>query len=148
MKYIQDLNRQNDDGIEKDLYDVVIVDSSDPVGPATSLFEADFYRLLYNVLEDDGLMACQSESPVFYAKTMKNTYDRLSAIFPITRLYTTTVPTYPGGIWSFTIASKKYAHVNPSKFDKETICVNKEILESCFAIPEFVKKILDTQTQC
>lgn len=166
LKYVQDFSQQyaqdfngrknekglydeienNHGGIENDLYDVVIVDSSDPVGPATSLFKADFYKLLYSILKDDGLMACQSESPIFYAKTMKNTYDRLSVIFPVTRLYTTAVPTYPGSIWSFTLASKKYSRVNPSKIGKETVFVNKEILENCFAIPEFIKKSLNFNT--
>jgi spermidine synthase len=163
LKYVQDFRRQyaqdindrknekglyneienNHDGIENGLYDIVIVDSSDPVGPATSLFKPDFYKMLYNIVKDDGLMACQSESPIFHAKTMKHIYDKLYAIFPITRLYTTVVPTYPGGMWSFILASKKYGHVNPSKFDKETVFVNKEILANCFAIPEFVKKRLD-----
>jgi spermidine synthase len=124
------------------LYDVIIVDSSDPVGPAVKLFELDFYKDLYNNLNEDGLMVCQSESPVFYSEMMVNINRRLSNIFPIVKLYMTTVPTYPGGFWTFTMGLKKYYKPNPDKFDKETEYVNKEIIKSCFAIPNFVKKQL------
>ena len=141
MNFVQNLANRKD---SKDSYDIIIVDSSDPIGPAIPLFEPDFYKSLHNIIKNDGLMVCQSESPIFHAKTMKQIYKRLSGIFPITRLYTTVVPTYPGGMWSFTLASKKYEHANPPKFDKKTGFVNKEILEKCFAVPEFIKKMLAT----
>ena len=121
------------------------MDSSDPVGPAIPLFGLDFYKSLYNILKNDGLMVCQSESPIFHFETMKQTYKRLCSLFPITRPYTTVVPTYPGGMWSFTLASKKYGDTNPSQFDKEnkkTKYVNSEILKQCFALPEFVRSRL------
>lgn len=123
-------------------YDVIIVDSSDPVGPAIKLFELDFYKDLYNSLADDGLMVCQSESPIFYFETLKNTYNRINSLFPITKLYLAVVPTYPGGFWTFTLGSKKYEKVNPDKFDKDTLYINKEILQSCFNLPEFLKRTL------
>lgn len=126
----------------EDYYDVIIVDSSDPVGPAIPLFELDFYRSLHKILKNDGLMVCQSESPIFHFKTMKQIYKNLCSLFPIVKPYTTVVPTYPGGMWSFTLASKKYGDTNPSQFDEKnmnTKCVNKEILKQCFSLPEFVK---------
>ncbi|MGB4450817.1 MAG: polyamine aminopropyltransferase [Tepidanaerobacteraceae bacterium] len=125
------------------LYDVVIIDSSDPVGPALKLFELEFYTDVYNALAEDGLMACQSESPVFYSEMMVNINRRLRSLYPIVKLYLATVPTYPGGFWSFTIGSKKYKDTNPDAFDKETKYVNKDILESCFALPNFVKERLE-----
>jgi len=125
------------------LYDVIIVDSSDPVGPAVKLFELEFYQDLYNNLHEDGLMVCQSESPVFYSEMMVNIHRRLNSVFPVVKVYMATVPTYPGGFWSFTIGSKKYQEPNPVTFDKQTKYVNKEIIKSCFAIPNFVKKHLN-----
>jgi len=126
------------------LYDVIIVDSSDPVGPAVKLFELEFYKDLYDNLYDDGLMVCQSESPVFYSEMMVTINRRLKSLFPVVKVYLATVPTYPGGLWSFTIGSKKYEEPNPNAFDKETRYVNKEIIKSCFALPNFVKKQLNT----
>jgi len=126
------------------LYDVIIVDSSDPVGPAVKLFELEFYKDLYDNLTDDGLMVCQSESPVFYYEMMLNINRRLKSVFPFVKVYLAIVPTYPGGFWSFTIGSKKYIDPNPEAFDKETKYVNKEIIRSCFALPGFIKKQLST----
>jgi spermidine synthase len=125
------------------LYDVIIVDSSDPVGPAVKLFELEFYKDLYNNLHKDGLMVCQSESPIFYSEMMVNIYRRLNNLFPVVRVYMATVPTYPGGFWTFTMGSKEYREPNPDNFDKDTQYINKEIIKSCFAIPEFMKKLLD-----
>jgi spermidine synthase len=120
-------------------YDVVIVDSSDPVGPAVSLFEKEFYKNIFDILEDDGLMVCQSESPIFYMDILSGTYNRISSLFPITKLYMAVVPTYPGGFWSFTLGSKKYEKPCIDEFNRDTLYVNKEILESCFSIPELLK---------
>ena len=91
------------------------------------------------MLEDDGLMVCQSESPVFYMDILSDTYNRISSLFPITKLYMAVVPTYPGGFWSFTLGSKKYEKPRIDEFNRDTLYVNKEILESCFSIPERLK---------
>ena len=59
-----------EDGIEyirnhKDMYDVIIVDSTDPVGPAVNLFSKDFYISIYEALKDDGIFVAQTESPFY-----------------------------------------------------------------------------------
>ncbi|HOJ11854.1 MAG TPA: polyamine aminopropyltransferase [Clostridiales bacterium] len=140
IKFVQNIVR------EEDYYDIVIVDSSDPVGPAIPLFSLDFYKSIYKILRDDGLMVCQSESPVFYIETLKQTYQRLSSVFPITKVYDAVVPTYPGGAWTFTLGSKKYSDPMPWKSNKDTNkdtkYVNDEILEKCFALPKYIKKEL------
>ncbi|WDU82714.1 spermine/spermidine synthase domain-containing protein [Caloramator sp. Dgby_cultured_2] len=87
-------------------YDIIIVDSSDPIGPAEVLFSENFYRDVYNALKEDGIMACQSESPILYPDIFRATYKKLKNIFPIVKISIATVPTYPGGFWSFTIGSK------------------------------------------
>ncbi len=125
------------------LYDVVIIDSSDPVGPAVKLFELEFYKDIYGNLHEDGLMVCQSESPIFYSEMMVKIHKNLHSLFPVVKTYMATVPTYPGGFWTFTMGSKKYRKPNPEKFDKDTQYINKEILESCFILPKFIEKLLD-----
>ena len=79
---------------------MIIVDSSDPVGPAKVLFEEPFYRDVHRALKDDGIMVCQSESPVFHPRVLTKVRDTLKTLFPDVRTYLATIPTYPGGIWS------------------------------------------------
>jgi len=124
----------------QDQYDVIIVDSSDPVGPAQQLFELSFYKDLYRALREDGLMVCQSQSPIFHQDILTQTYKHIQSLFPVTKLYTAIVPTYPGGLWSFTLGSKKYATLTGSVRGKNTLYVNQEILENCFNLPEFLKR--------
>lgn len=136
-----------DDGVnfvasKKNTYDVIIVDSSDPIGPAEVLFELDFYKNIHAALKEDGVMVCQSQSPIFHFDILNQTYSRISSLFPITKLYTATVPTYPGGAWSFTLGSKVYDKVVDTEFDKETKYVNSDILTGCFKLPEYIKSKL------
>lgn len=138
-----------DDGVKfaagkKNEYDLIIVDSSDPIGPAQVLFEKSFYHSLHEALKEDGMMVCQSQSPIFHADVMKQTYSRISELFPEVKMYTAVVPTYPGGLWSFTIGSKKYIEPNPSKVeDKDTQYVNQQIVNGCFSLPQsLVEKIM------
>lgn len=126
-------------------YDVIIVDSSDPVGPAEQLFSKEFYTNLHRALKEDGVMVCQSQSPLFHLDVLKQSYSHIDSLFPITKLYTAVVPTYPGGMWSFTIGSKKYENVHVTNFSKETKYVNQEILEGCFKLPAFLKQALENK---
>jgi spermidine synthase len=124
-------------------YDVIIVDSSDPVGPARQLFELDFYMNLHRGLNDTGLMVCQSQSPIFHADVMVQTYRRIGRVFPYSKLYTAVVPTYPGGLWSFTIGAK---HPLPEperiRFHKSAIYVNEATLRRAFDLPGFIENML------
>jgi len=124
-------------------YDVIIVDSSDPVGPAQALFEPAFYESLRWALRDDGLMVCQSQSPIFHGDIMEQTYRRIGRIFPYTRLYTAVVPTYPGGLWSFTLGSKReLPEPERIRFDKTALYANQELMRRCFSLPAFLKERL------
>lgn len=124
-------------------YDVIIIDSSDPVGPAVELFSHSFYADVARALKEDGLMVCQSQSPIFHQDVLKQTYRHIHQLFPIVRVYQAVVPTYPGGLWSFTLGSKRYKPENlGAKWDKEAKYVNKEILEGCFLLPEQMRQFL------
>jgi spermidine synthase len=124
-------------------YDIIIVDSSDPVGPAEQLFSFQFYSDVRQALKPDGLMVCQSQSPFFHQEVLKETYWRIGQLFPIVKVYQAVVPTYPGGLWSFTLGSKQYAPDNlADKWEKEAKYINKGILQSCFNLPEGMRQIL------
>lgn len=128
---------------EPSSYDVAIVDSSDPIGHAKQLFETTFYTDLYRCLKPDGLMVCMSHSPFLEAASLRQTCERLKSIFPIVRPYIAVVPTYPAGMWSFTMGSKKYSEPIKRKLPKDTKYFNGDILEACFKLPEFIRKNLE-----
>lgn len=134
VKYIQNTSTK---------YDIIIVDSSDPIGPAEVLIEKNFYQGISQALKDDGLMVCQSQSPIFHAEVMEQIFERVQGIFPMTKMFTAVVPTYPGGLWSFSLGSKKYTTPHTEKINElATLYVNPQILESCFSLPEFIDKQL------
>jgi len=126
-------------------FDVILVDSTDPVGPAVGLFAVDFYRSIYEALKEDGIFVAQTESPFFHKDLIKNVYKDVSSIFPITRLYTCAIPTYPSGYWSFTMGSKKYDPLETDiskipELDTKYYC--PQIHKAVFALPKFVADLV------
>lgn len=136
------------DGVEyvattKKKFDVVIVDSTDPIGPATPLFGTEFYKNIYNILNDDGIVVSQAESPFYFADTQKSLLGIIGSLFPIATIYNFNNMGYPGGFWSFTFASKG-AH--PIKnFDESKVKAsglefgyyNEKIHQAAFCLPSF-----------
>ncbi len=139
IKYIENANNE---------FDVILVDSTDPAGPAEGLFTADFYKKVYGALKADGLMAAQAESPYYFQKTQKELFAVLKSIFPYTSMYLSAIPFYPSGTWSFAFASKQYteqSHARTADIEAMTPhlqYVNPALFKGCFAIPNFVKKNL------
>jgi spermidine synthase len=124
-------------------YDVIIIDSSDPVGPAKELFSYDFYASVHRALKEDGLMVCQSQSPIFHMDVLKQTYTNIRQLFPYATIYTATVPTYPGGLWSFTIGSKIPLSLSETpSLPSDTKYINEAVLKQCFQLPQFMRKQL------
>jgi len=96
----------------KDEYDIIIVDSSDPIGPAEVLFRREFYEAIFQALKDDGIVVAQAESFFYHQKIIKSLFSFIRDIYPISEYYYTLVPTYPSGIIGFTFCSKKYHPIN------------------------------------
>ena len=88
-------------------YDVIMVDSTEPVGPAVNLFTKGFYAGISKALKEDGIFVAQSDNPWFTPDLIKQVQKDVKEIFPITRLYTANIPTYPSGLWCFTIRIEK-----------------------------------------
>lgn len=132
----------------KQKFDVVLVDSTDPLGPAKPLFCEKFYKDVSFILTEDGLLVVQAESPFFEIETQKFILQSLQSVFPLTSLYNYSNTVYPGGLWSFAFASKKYHPIKD--FKKERIkqtkwnlsYYNEDIHLAAFSQPEFVKKEL------
>jgi spermidine synthase len=140
-----------EDGIKhihehKNTYDVILVDSTEPVGPAVGLFEHGFYQGISDALTPDGIMVAQTESPWFNADLIQRVFKDIRSIFPVTRLYTASIPTYPSGLWSFTLGSKVYdpLDVKVEEMAKiDTVYYTPEIHHSVFRLPRFVQQLVD-----
>ena len=129
-----------------DYYDVIIVDSTDPVGPAVGLFRRDFYQCVYDALKEDGIFVAQTESPVVYPDIVPEVYQTISSIFPITKEYFGAVPTYPGSMWGFTLGSKKYDPLALNKediFAPDTKYYSPDLHFAAFAVPPYIQKLLE-----
>jgi len=74
----------------KNEFDVIIIDSTDPIGPAEGLFAIDFYRAVYDCLKEDGIFVAQTESPFIDKELITRIIRDVKSLFPITRLYTCT----------------------------------------------------------
>lgn len=144
------LNLYIEDGIQfvqnsKKLYDIVIIDSSDPIGPAVQLYSKEFYSNIYNLLNNDGMIAVQSESPVFYQDVFINVFENLGVVFDIVKVCLAPIMTYTAGPWSFTVGSKKW---DPERIagDKRQInglkYYNENVHKGAFILPQFIKEML------
>ena len=97
-----------DDGIKhikenKNFYDIIIIDSTDPIGPAEGLFSGEFYRNVSEALKEDGIMVAQTESPFADDKLIKRIHQDLQGIYPLVKLYLAYIPTYPTGMWTLSL---------------------------------------------
>lgn len=128
---------------EPGTYDAILVDSSDPVGPAVGLFNREFYEGVHRALTDDGLFVCQSESPFYNQDLMKAIHEIAAELYPFASPYLFSIATYPSGLWSFTMGSKQHdpTQVNP-QLTFDTRYYTPEIHRAAFHLPPFLKAAL------
>ena len=124
-------------------FDVILVDSTDPVGPARGLFTEAFFRDASAALRGEGLLVVQTESPFLHRDLIVQTHGAMTRVFPRAQVYLTSVPTYPSGLWSFTVGSQgpdAAAAVRPCTFP--TRYYTPEIHRAAFALPAFLREVL------
>ena len=135
----------------ENLYDLIVVDSTDPFGPGEGLFTREFYGNCYKALREDGIMVNQHESP-FYdvdAIAMQRAHKRIVESFHISRVYQAHIPTYPSGHWLFGFASKVYHPVRDlrardwNKLEILTRYYNPNLHRGSFALPNYVQRLLE-----
>src|SRR5690242_2925313 len=88
--------------------DVIMVDLTDPIGPAARLFEDEFYALCERSLRADGMLVAQTESIHFHPEVVQSCFEALRGRFEHTDLLWTAIATYPGAFWTFGFASKTH----------------------------------------
>jgi len=141
--YCEDGNKFIKD--HKDEYDIIIVDSSDPIGPAEVLFRREFYEAMYQALKNNGIVVTQAESFFYHQKIIKSLFSFIKEIYPIPEYYYTLVPTYPSGVIGFTFCSKKYHPISDFNQQealklKDLRYYNKDIHKAAFILPNFVQE--------
>jgi spermidine synthase len=128
----------------KNTYDVIMVDSTEPVGPAVELFSKGFYQGIYESLKEDGIFIAQTDNPWFKADLIQSVNRDVREIFPIVRVYCANIPTYPSGLWTFTMGSKKY---DPLEVDEKSIpeieskYYTPRLHKAAFVLPRFVEDL-------
>ncbi len=125
---------------KKAKYDIIIVDSTDPVGPGVTLFTEEFYKRCFDALKEDGILITQCESFFFHTKFIAETLEKLRKFFPKVWYYYTQTPTYPSGCYGFSFCSKKYHPIKDVKEKKLLEPVkyyNKNHHKAAFMLPTF-----------
>jgi len=122
-------------------FDVILVDSSDPVGPSTVLHQKAFYAALKRCLRPGGIIAAQAGAPLFHLEHLRKKRVFLKELFSYALYYLGPVPTYPGGLWCYAFLSDR---VDPLKHPRKRApgklkYYNLEIHRAAFALPEFLK---------
>lgn len=122
-------------------YDLILVDSTDPegTGPGSVLYTPEFHQRVYDALADDGLYVQQTGTPTYNPEVLRDTSASARAHFPLCRVYWCVVPTYPGGLFTFTSGSKQYDVMTPkSGHPATTRWYTQAIHRGAFALPPIV----------
>lgn len=136
------------DGLEfikktRETYDLILVTSTDPSGLSSSLFTEEFYNLCYKRLSSDGIFMTDAYMPYYNLTDIdyKYMYKKVNSYYKKTKLYTCTVPSFPGGLFAFVIGSKLYDPESDIRKDlphMKTKYYNFDIHKASFALPQFM----------
>lgn len=125
-------------------FDVIISDTTDPIGMAERLFSDEFYKLMVRALTPNGSAATQCEQPFFDSGLIKQVYKSAKALTKNPAYYYANVPTYPGGGIGF-----MYVSNIPWENGLKTPLppgvnnyINPDVYKAAFALPEFFRKEL------
>ncbi|MFA6029006.1 MAG: polyamine aminopropyltransferase [Elusimicrobiota bacterium] len=132
----------------RERFDAVIVDSTDPIGPAAPLFGRKFYSDVRRALRPGGVVVSQAESPFYEAEAQRGLAKVLRSVFRKVRFYNFSNQTYPGGLWSFSFASDRLDPLKgfrPARVARSGLkfrYYNAGIHSAAFQLPQFQKDAL------
>ena len=131
-------------------FDVILIDSTDPVGPGKALYELEFYQSVKRALKEGGAATFQTESPIMMSEVFGSTVRNLRLVFgdEMAQPYLCVIPSYPGAMWSFTICS-----VDKKDFSSPSCCLSQDYIEglqyygsdvqkAAFVLPQFVRRLI------
>jgi spermidine synthase len=122
-------------------FDVIVVDSSDPVGPSAILHQKDFFAALKRSLRPGGIITAQAGAPLFHLDHLLEKRRLLGALFKSALYYLGPVPTYPGGLWCYAFLSDGCGPFQTQRRrpPKKLKFYNLDVHRAAFALPEFLK---------
>ncbi|CAI6086169.1 unnamed protein product [Clonostachys chloroleuca] len=135
----------------KNTFDVIITDSSDPEGPAESLFQKSYFQLLHDALREGGVISTQgSENQWLHLDLIARLKKDCKEVFPVAEYAYTTIPTYPSGQIGFMICTKDATRNvkvpvrswTPEEEEEKCRYYSAEIHKAAFVLPTFAKKRL------
>ncbi len=132
-------------------FDVIVIDSTDPIGPAVGLFDREFYRKVAAALRPGGVMVAQTETPHWAAGVVGAIYAEIRAVFSHVSGYMGFIPTYPSGSWLWAYASNDTRHGDfvdegrVSEVSKTCRYYTAGIQRAAFALPAFATAALDSR---
>ena len=133
---------------EEEIFDLVIIDSTDPIGPAEVLFSEDFYAGCSRILNSQGILTTHTESPFHhrYRDTIALIHRRLRTVLPKTFAYLGSIPTYPFGLFSFAFASRgidpRTDPFHAGHLPTDLKYYNHELARGAFALPNFMQRLM------
>ncbi len=135
MKYIRETDER---------YDVVIIDSTDPVDFAAGLFQSGFYSDVKRVMNPNAFLSELTESPFTDSKLMCQAIHEMQKVFPLVKMYWGVVPTYPSGMWTYGLScmNEKAKPSEPIWIVKGTRYYTNEIHRASFILPPFLSELL------
>lgn len=126
--------------------DVIIVDSTDIIGFAKSLFTVEFFKSVRDALTENGMFVTLSESMIFHKDLVYEVQTSMKLIFPIVDLYTASIATYAGNWWTFSVGSKS---LDPREIRKpvkvETKLYSEELHKTCFLPRNLYQKLMNRE---
>jgi spermidine synthase len=126
-------------------FDAILVDSTEPIGPAAALFGEAFFRDLKAALRPGGVISTQAESPFYAPEVVRELFGTIRRVFAQVHGYFGVIPTYPGGGWVFCLASDERG---PEHVDLERAAAlncryySPAIATGAFALPAFITTLL------
>ncbi|MEW6047813.1 MAG: polyamine aminopropyltransferase [Bacillota bacterium] len=127
-------------------YDAILVDSTEPVGRAVGLFSREFYASCRSALRPGGILAAQTESPFYNKELITRCSEAMRDVFGRAWLYLAPVPTYPSGLWSFTVASLGPDPSRPAADDGWAVpglrYYSRAVHRAAFVLPPFVEALV------
>ncbi|MBR0278443.1 MAG: polyamine aminopropyltransferase [Synergistaceae bacterium] len=133
MKYIRETDER---------YDVVIIDSTDPVDFAAGLFQSKFYDDVKRVMTDSAMLAELTESPFTDSDLMIQAIREMRKVFPCVKMYWGVVPTYPSGMWTYGLASMRESSFEPLRSVEPTRYYTNDIHRASFILPPFLEELI------